>query len=74
MIVAAQEDPAGVTWIATRKSASAFTASTAVHDAEGDAVDALVLVHAAQNASRRTATEWDERVSSCAGIEGWFFD
>ena len=49
-------------------------ASTAVQDAEGDAVDALVLVHAAHSVSYRTATEWAERVAPHAGIEGWFFD
>ena len=49
-------------------------ASTAIHDNEGDAVDALVLVHAAQSASRRTATEWNDGIGPHAGIEGWFFD
>lgn len=49
-------------------------ASTAVHDAEGDAVDALVLLHAARNASRRTAAEWSDKVGVRASMEGWFFD
>ena len=48
--------------------------STAIHDAEGDAVDALVLLHAAHHASRRSGTEWGGTVGSHADIEGWFFD
>ena len=49
-------------------------ASRAVRDSEGDAVDALVLLHAARNASRRTAAEWNNKVGAHATIEGWFFD
>ena len=48
-------------------------ASAAVHDAEGDAVDALVLVCAARTASGRV-TEWRDEVGVHSGIEGWFFD
>ena len=48
-------------------------ASTAVHDAEGDAVDALVLLCAAWNASRRAA-DWRDGVGEHSAIEGWFFD
>lgn len=48
-------------------------ASRAVHDAEGDAVDALVLLRAAWNASRRLA-EWRDAVGEHSAIEGWFFD
>ena len=45
-------------------------AERATNDAEGDAVDALVLLHAARGASHRTAVDW----ASHPGIEGWFFD
>ena len=48
-------------------------ASTAVHDAEGDAVDALVLLCAAWNARRRAA-DWRDGVGEHSAIEGWFFD
>ena len=48
-------------------------ARTAIKDAEGDAVDALVLLHAARDASLRTAAEW-AAVGPDASIEGWFFD
>ena len=49
-------------------------AHRAVDDAEGDAVDALVLLLAAYTTSRRTASEWLEarRLHGC--MEGWFFD
>ncbi len=49
-------------------------ASRAIHDAEGDAVDALVLLHAARNAALRPAAEWGGEVGDHASIEGWFFD
>ena len=49
-------------------------ASRAIDDAEGDAVDALVLLHAAWKASHRSAAEWGDRVGAHASIEGWFFD
>ena len=49
-------------------------ASRAVEDAEGDAIDALVLLHAARNARRRTAAQWSDKVGGHATIEGWFFD
>ena len=48
-------------------------ATTAINDGEGDAVDALVLLHAAQGASLRTTAEW-AAVGAQASIEGWFFD
>ena len=46
----------------------------AIHDTQGDAVDALVLLHAARRASRRTAADWRNKVGPQASIEGWFFD
>ena len=49
-------------------------ASRAIRDVEGDAVDALVLLHAARTASHRTAAEWSDKVGAHASIEGWFFD
>ena len=49
-------------------------ALTAVRDADGDALDALVLLLAAQDGSRRTATEWRRDGGSRNDIEGWFFD
>ena len=49
-------------------------ASRAVRDAEGDAVDALVLLLAALNASRRKAADWSHKIGVHANIEGWFFD
>ena len=49
-------------------------ASRAVGDVEGDAVDALVLLDSARNASRRTAADWNNEVGVNASIEGWFFD
>ena len=49
-------------------------ATRAVDDVEGDAVDALVLLDSARNASRRTAAEWNNEVGVNASIEGWFFD
>ena len=49
-------------------------AQRTVHDTEGDAVDALVLLHAARDASHRTAAEWSNEVGPHASIEGWFFD
>ncbi|MYH27430.1 MAG: DUF429 domain-containing protein [Acidobacteria bacterium] len=52
---------------------SGTDASTAAQDAEGDAVDALVLLCAAWNASRREA-DWRDRVGEHSAIEGWFFD
>ena len=52
----------------------AADAARAVDDAEGDAVDALVLLHAARNASRRTPAHWRDKVGAHASIEGWFFD
>ena len=48
--------------------------SRAVDDVEGDAVDALVLLHAARKASQRPAAEWSDKVGTHASIEGWFFD
>ena len=45
----------------------------AIHDAEGDAVDALVLLCAARNASLRS-TDWQNNVGEYSHIEGWFFD
>ena len=47
---------------------------TAICDAEGDAVDALVLLHAARKASERTGDHWKQCVGEHAAIEGWFFD
>jgi hypothetical protein len=49
-------------------------ASRAVDDAEGDAVDALVLLLAAQGASRRTEAEWRWSAETHGRMEGWFFD
>ncbi|MCY3837914.1 MAG: DUF429 domain-containing protein [Gammaproteobacteria bacterium] len=49
-------------------------ARRAVDDAEGDAVDALVLLLAAYRTSRRTASEWLEARRLHGGMEGWFFD
>jgi len=46
----------------------------AVRDDDGDAVDALVLLHAARTASQRTADQWKQRAGEHAAIEGWFFD
>ena len=46
----------------------------AVDDAEGDGVDALVLLLAAQGASRRTASEWRCAADGHERMEGWFFD
>ena len=48
-------------------------AEAAVRDADGDAVDALVLLSAARIANGR-ATEWSDAVGDHAGMEGWFFD
>ena len=49
-------------------------AGRAVEDAEGDAVDSLVLLLAAHRTSRRMASDWLEarRMHGC--MEGWFFD
>ncbi len=52
---------------------SNMDASRAIHDTEGDAVDALVLLCAARNASLRS-TDWRNKVGKYSGIEGWFFD
>ena len=49
-------------------------ACRAVDDAEGDAVDALVLLLAAQGASCRTASEWRCAADGHGRMEGWFFD
>jgi len=48
-------------------------ASRAINDTEGDALDALVLLCAAWNASLRS-TEWQNKVGENSNIEGWFFD
>ena len=48
-------------------------AEAAIRDADGDAVDALVLLSAARIANGR-ATEWSDAVGDHAGMEGWFFD
>ena len=49
-------------------------ATVAVHDAAGDAVDALVLLSAARTANDRTAAEWRDAAGDHGRIEGWFFD
>ena len=49
-------------------------ANRAVDDSEGDAVDALVLLFAAYNASGRTPSEWREAANAHGRMEGWFFD
>ena len=49
-------------------------AGRAVDEAEGDAVDALVLLLAAHRASRRTAAEWRRAAEAHGRVEGWFFD
>ena len=49
-------------------------AAAAVHDAAGDAVDALVLLSAARTANDRTAAEWSDGVRDHGRMEGWFFD
>ena len=49
-------------------------ASRAVNDAEGDAVDALVLLSAAYDASDRTSSDWRDAASAHGRMEGWFFD
>ncbi len=49
-------------------------AAAAVHNAAGDAVDALVLLSAARTANHRTAAEWSDGVGDHARMEGWFFD
>lgn len=49
-------------------------ARRAVDDAEGDAVDALVLLLAAHMTSRRRAEEWQEVRRAYGSMEGWFFD
>ena len=48
-------------------------AEAAVRDADGDAVDALVLLSAARTANGR-ATDWSDAVGDHANMEGWFFD
>ena len=48
-------------------------AEAAVRDADGDAVDALVLLSAARTANGR-ATDWSDAVGDHAAMEGWFFD
>ena len=48
-------------------------AEAAVRDADGDAVDALVLLAAARTANGR-ATDWSDAVGDHAEMEGWFFD
>jgi len=48
--------------------------SRAIADTNGDAVDALVLLLAARDASTRPAADWRGKVGSNARIEGWFFD
>jgi hypothetical protein len=45
----------------------------AVADAEGDAVDALVLLFAALRASTRPVTDWAPRTDA-SKLEGWFHD
>jgi len=52
---------------------SSKDASRAIHDTEGDAVDALVLLCAARNATLRS-TDWRNKVGKYSDIEGWFFD
>ena len=48
--------------------------SRAVDDTEGDAVDALVLLFAAHDASGRTSSEWRDAARAHGRMEGWFFD
>ena len=49
-------------------------ARRAVDDADGDAVDALVLLFASYLTSWRKASEWQEVRREYGCMEGWFFD